>query len=243
MIVLNNLKSIFLIIFVSAYINVNYLINNHITMKYSILMTFTLIYSLIYISTFSQVGIDSTNINFNEEIEKHRTGKNIKLMYSDPSPLLVEQKKNFEGLKYFPPDIKYLVEGVLVEDEEPETVIMKTSGERTPSYLRYGTVKFNIDGNELKLAVYQNKKMLDLSMDTNHLFVPFRDGTSGKESYKGGRYVDCVIPDEGNIMILDFNKAYNPYCAYNPKYSCVIPPEENKLSIRIEAGEKKLEEH
>lgn len=212
-------------------------------MKYNTLILLTLIYSLMSLSAKTQEGVDSTMINFNEEIEKHRTGKNIKLMYSDPSPLLQEQKKSFDGLKYFPPDIKYQVEGKLVKDDEPETVIMKTSGERTPFYIRYGTVQFNIDGNELKLAVYQNKKMLDLTMDTNHLFVPFRDGTSGKESYKGGRYVDCVIPEEGNTMSLDFNKAYNPYCAYNPKYQCVIPPEENRLSIRIEAGEKKFEEH
>ena len=67
--------------------------------------------------------------------------------------------------------------------------------------------------------------------------------TSGKESYGGGRYVDCEIPEEGDVVLVDFNKAYNPYCAYNPRYSCVIPPEENRLEVRIEAGEKTFEEH
>ncbi len=212
-------------------------------MKYSLLLSFTLIYSLIYLSVLSQVEQDSAIIKFNEEIEKHRTGKNIKLMYSDPTPLLPEQRKSFEGLNYFPANIKYQVEGTLVKDEIPETVIMETSGDKTPFYVRYGEVHFKIDSIELKLAVFQNKKMLDLSKDTNHLFVPFRDGTSEKESYSSGRYIDCEIPDEGNVLVLDFNKAYNPYCAYNPKYSCVIPPEENRLSIRIEAGEKKFEGH
>ena len=212
-------------------------------MKYNLVLSLTLIYSLICLSVVSQVEKDSTILKFNEEIEKHRTGKNIKLMYSDPTPLLPEQRKSFEGLNYFHANIKYQAKGTLVKDEKPETVIMKTSGDRTPSYIRYGVVHFNIDSIELKLAVYQNKKMLDLSRDTNHLFVPFRDGTSGKETYGGGRYIDCEIPDEGNVLVFDFNKAYNPYCAYNPKYSCVIPPEENRLSIRIEAGEKKFEEH
>jgi len=212
-------------------------------MKHIILLFITFTYCLTFNSTSAQVGNDSTLLIFNEEIEKHRTGKNIKLMYSDPSPLLAEQKKSFEGLIYFSPDIKYQVEGTLVKDKEPETVIMKTSGDRTPSYVRYGEIYFTIDGNDLKLAVFQNKKMLDLSRDTNHLFVPFRDETSGKEVYGGGRYIDCEIPTEGNTITLDFNKAYNPYCAYNPKYQCVIPPEENRLSIRIEAGEKKFEKH
>jgi len=100
-----------------------------------------------------------------------------------------------------------------------------------------------MDTFDLKLAVFQNKKMLDLSQDTNLLFVPFRDGTSGKETYGGGRYFDCEIPPIGNSILLDFNKAYNPYCAYNPRFSCVIPPEENRLKIKIEAGEKLFEEH
>jgi uncharacterized protein (DUF1684 family) len=119
---------------------------------------------------------------------------------------------------------------------------MKTSTDRVPAYERYGEVTFELDGKELKLAVYRNKKMLDLSQDTNMLFIPFRDMTSGSETYGGGRYIDCEIPVAGDIIDLDFNKAYNPYCAYNHKYSCVIPPEENRLPVKIEAGEKVYEE-
>jgi hypothetical protein len=85
--------------------------------------------------------------------------------------------------------------------------------------------------------------MLELSQDTNALFIPFRDETCGKESYGGGRYIDCEIPASGDKVMIDFNKAYNPYCAYNHSYSCVIPPEENRLTVRIEAGEKAFEEH
>jgi uncharacterized protein (DUF1684 family) len=145
-------------------------------------------------------------------------------------------------LKYFEPDVKYRVGGILKKARKPEVILMKTSTDRVPAYERYGEVTFELDGKELKLAVYRNKKMLDLSQDTNMLFIPFRDMTSGSETYGGGRYIDCEIPVAGDIIDLDFNKAYNPYCAYNHKYSCVIPPEENRLPVKIEAGEKVYEE-
>lgn len=191
----------------------------------------------------SQTIVDSSILRYTEEIGKYRNGKNIKLMYGESTPLLPEQLKDFKGLKYFEPDLNYKVEGKLVKDDKQDIVLMKTSTEREPAYVRYGVVYFKIDTFDLKLAVFQNKKMLDLSQDTNLLFVPFRDGTNGKETYGGGRYFDCEIPLTGNTILLDFNKAYNPYCAYNPRFSCVIPPEENRLKIGIEAGEKVFEEH
>lgn len=176
--------------------------------------------------------------NYNDEIEKYRKGKNIKLMYTESSPLDESLKKSFNGLNYFPANEVYKIEATLIADDQPEDIVMKTSTDRAPMYVRYGELNFVINGKEYKLAAFQNKKMLDLSTDTTRLFIPFRDGTSGKETYGGGRYVDCQIPENGNIVILDFNMAYNPYCAYNPKFSCVIPPDENRLNIKIEAGEK-----
>jgi len=190
----------------------------------------------------SQTIEDSSIIIYAEDILKYRNGKNIKLMYGESTPLLPEQLKDFKGLKYFEPDLMYKVDGKLVKDDKQEIVLMKTSTDREPAYVRYGVVYFKIDTFNLKLAVFQNKKMLDLSQDTNLLFVPFRDGTNGKETYGGGRYFDCEIPPTGNSILLDFNKAYNPYCAYNPRFSCVIPPEENRLVVRIEAGEKVFDE-
>ena len=207
------------------------------------------VYISIFVFLFISVSVvlcqnesDSIVISYKAEIEKYRKGKNIKLMYSESSPFEKSQLNNFNGLNYFPANIKYKVEATLIKNEKPEDVIMKTSTDREPLYVRYGEVKFKIDTFNLTLAVFQNKKMLDLSKDEKYLFVPFKDETSGKESYGGGRYIDCEIPESGNTMILDFNKAYNPYCAYNHKYSCVIPPEENRMPIRIEAGEKKYEE-
>jgi uncharacterized protein len=205
----------------------------------------SLVFFLFFLISFGigQTKEDSLITKYTEEIGKYRNGKNIKLMYGESTPLLPEQLKDFKGLKYFEPDLKYKVEGKLVKDDKQEIVLMKTSTDREPAYVRYGVVYFKIDTFDLKLAVFQNKKMLDLSQDTNLLFVPFRDGTNGKETYGGGRYFDCEIPLTGNTILLDFNKAYNPYCAYNPRFSCVIPPEENRLAVRIEAGEKIFEEH
>lgn len=176
-------------------------------------------------------------------LEKYRNGKNIKLMYSEGTPLKPEQQKGFKGLNYFPGDIKYLVQARLIKYPEQEVVVMKTSGDRLPEYIVYGEVVFTIDDRELTLKAYQSKQLLIVKNDDPTLFIPFRDETSGKETYGGGRYVDCEIPPEGEPAVLDFNKAYNPYCAYNEKYSCVLPPEENRLSIRIKAGEKIFDEH
>jgi len=185
---------------------------------------------------------EANTSDYNSMIEKYRTGRNIKMLYTEGTPLTPEQQASFKGLKYFEPDVKYRVGGILKKARKPEVILMKTSTDRVPAYERYGEVTFELDGKELKLAVYRNKKMLDLSQDTNMLFIPFRDMTSGSETYGGGRYIDCEIPVTGDIIDLDFNKAYNPYCAYNHKYSCVIPPEENRLPVKIEAGEKVYEE-
>jgi uncharacterized protein (DUF1684 family) len=191
----------------------------------------------------SQGYADSAKINYTKEIDNYRRGINIKLLYGESTPLTAEQQKNFKGLNYFAPDIQCRVEGKLVKAGKQEDVVMKTSGDRTPIYVKYGTLNFTLNGKTLTLTVYQSKKMLEMVKEVNTLFIPFRDETCGKESYGGGRYIDCEIPATGDKVMLDFNKAYNPYCAYNPTYSCVIPPEENLLAVRIEAGEKVFEEH
>ncbi len=202
-----------------------------------------ILFLTISFSSFCQDIADTAKIDYKTEIENYRKGRNIKMMYSDGSPLKVEQRKIFEGLNFFKIDEKYKVKATLVKAEEQQTIVMKTSTDREPEYIQYGKIVFTLDGQEYKLLVFQSKKLLDVKKDVDHVFVPFRDGTSGKASYGGGRYVDCKLPTEGNTVMIDFNKAYNPYCAYNPTYSCVIPPEENRLVVKIEAGEKIYKEH
>ena len=119
---------------------------------------------------------------------------------------------------------------------------MKTSTDRLPEYVKYGEASFEIEDEKIILNIYQNIKYSKIEEYKDDLFLPFTDYTSGDGSYCGGRYIDLKIPDN-EFIILDFNKSYNPYCAYNKKYSCPIPPIENDIVLRIEAGIKDFSEH
>ena len=154
------------------------------------------------------------------------------------SPLTKEDLQHFKGLDFFPLNEKFIVEAKFVRTKKEKAFAMKTTTSRTPLYVKYGELHFTIDEKEFKLNVYQN---IDLSKKpgyADYLFLPFSDLTCGKESYIGGRYVDMRM-QKGKTWTIDFNKAYNPYCAYNYKYSCPIVPLENDLDIEILAGVKK----
>ncbi|MEA1902474.1 MAG: DUF1684 domain-containing protein [Actinomycetota bacterium] len=144
------------------------------------------------------------------------------------SPLPYDVRKQFSGLSYFDPNPD-LVFTLPVEPGDGKEIVIKTSDERDRIYRRAGQVSFEVAGNEVTLTVY----------DTGHpgYFLPFRDSTSGKETYGAGRYLELDTNDDGTITI-DFNMAYNPYCVYNEGYSCPIPPVDNWLQVPIEAGEK-----
>jgi len=114
---------------------------------------------------------------------------------------------------------------------------MKTTTDRLPVYVKYGEAYFVLDGVQCKLNIYQNQELIKLEKYRDYLFIPYLDETSGKESYGGGKYLDLRIP-KGDSILIDFNKAYNPYCAYNHHYSCPIPPYENRLNVAVEAGVK-----
>lgn len=135
-------------------------------------------------------------------------------------------------LKYFDPNVSYKIRAVFTRIENGEVFKMETSTDRLPEYRKYGTLSFSLDETPQELTVYQNIK------DTSYLFLPFKDLTNGKESYGAGRYLDFKLTDLEN-PIIDFNFAYNPYCAYNKDFSCPIPPAENHLKIAVFAGEKK----
>ena len=114
---------------------------------------------------------------------------------------------------------------------------MKTSTSRTPIYIKYGEITFTLEGKELKLNVYRDIELSKKAAYKDDLFLPFSDLTSGKESYIGGRYIDLKLP-KGDTIVVDFNTAYNPYCAYNYNYSCPLVPLENDLDVEVKAGVK-----
>ena len=125
-------------------------------------------------------------------------------------------------------------------DEQPFK--MKTTTDRLPEYVKYGELIFDLKGKPFKLNIYQNQDLIKKEGFEDYLFLPFLDNTNGEESYGGGRYIDMRIPD-GDTIIVDFNSAYNPYCAYNEKYSCPIVPRENYLDTEVRAGVKAFKKH
>ncbi len=151
------------------------------------------------------------------------------------SPLLPQDKKTFKGLKYYPVDPKYTFSGQIerfvfhINNPKYYATFLTNKG-TNKRYVRYGKFRFTLDGKEHTLEIYK-------SILSDMLFVPFKDETNEKETYEGGRYIDAeILPDYR--MVLDFNMAYHPSCAYNEKFVCVLPPRENMLDVEIRAGEK-----
>lgn len=165
--------------------------------------------------------------------------KELNEQYSDPeeSPLKGKAKR-FKGHDFFEIDSALCVEARFVKSLNALPFRMKTTTNRRPTYEKYGEAQFVLYGKELRLSIYQNHELRETAEYKNYLFLPFTDLTNGDESYGGGRFIDLEIPT-GNTITIDFNKAYNPYCAYNKDYSCPIPPAENDLPILVRAGVKK----
>ena len=179
----------------------------------------------------------SVGQSYSEEIKKYQEQLNTE--YKDPkeSPLEKKERRKFTGHPFFPIDESYRVEARFKKLDDPMTFKMKTSTDRQPVYDKYAIAEFELQGRIFHLTIYQSHRLREMEEYKNHLFLPFTDLTNGDETYGGGRYLDLEIPT-GDTVIIDFNKAYNPYCAYSHKYSCPIPLEENDLDIRIEAGIK-----
>lgn len=156
---------------------------------------------------------------------------------SAKSPLKKKDLAVFQALEFFPISEKYFVKATFKRTKKEKPFEMKTTTSRKPLYVKYGELHFQIDGIPCQLNVYQNVEFSKKPGYKNSLFLPFTDYTSGLESYGGGRYIDLEI-QKGNNWTIDFNQAYNPYCAYNEKYSCPIVPEVNDLKVEIKAGVK-----
>ena len=158
------------------------------------------------------------------------------------SPLKDKDRKKFTGLDFYKFDSTYVVTAKLKRTPNAKPFKMKTTTERRPDYVQYGIITFNLKGKEYQLSIYQNLGLIDEEGYEDYLFLPFLDDTNGNGSYAGGRYTEARIPD-GDTIIIDFNTAYNPYCAYNDKYSCPIVPRENYLATEVNAGVKAFKKH
>lgn len=170
-----------------------------------------------------------------KEILAVRKDKERFFKTSQDSPLTTEQQMSFKELSYFPVDIAYRVSARYQRLEKPVEFRIQTSTGHQRVYVTIGRLDFTLAGQALTLFAYQEKGQE--ANGRNSLFVPFTDQTTGKDTYAAGRYLDLPEP-KGDSVVLDFNLAYNPYCAYNYNFSCPVPPPENQLDAAIKAGEK-----
>jgi uncharacterized protein (DUF1684 family) len=175
--------------------------------------------------------IDDNVKDWIRKVQDFRKGKDEFFATSHDSPLAHGKIGSFKGLRYFPPDPKYKVHAKLHGYDNPEKVTMITSKGTKQLFHRVGYFELELEGKKVRLQAYKSAER-----ESNELFIPFRDGTSGKESYGSARYLDIEEADDQNYVI-DFNYAYNPYCAYSGDYICPLPPRENWLEAGILAGE------
>ena len=172
----------------------------------------------------------------NEQLADLRAQIDDFMGHHPQSPLDWEQREDFSGLSYYDENEDLIVEGELerLPDDEPLIEMTTNTGEIRP-YRRWGQFSFEVDGEAAVLTIYSDPH-------GHELFLPFKDATNGDETYGAGRYLDNhrpgLQPLAGDRIEIDFNYAYNPYCAYSPSYSCPLPPRENWLAVPLRAGEK-----
>lgn len=174
----------------------------------------------------------SSSTSYEQEVMQDRVQRDMQMREKE-SVLPPDRRSAFQGLDYYDVDSTYRFEVVLDRRPAPDTVMLVENTGQIREQVRMGTVTVPLSGSEEQLTVFQG------TGDTprGRLWIPFADGTNGDETYKAGRYVD-LTSISGDSVVVDFNRAYNPTCAYNPDFACPLPPEENRMEEPIPAGEK-----
>lgn len=192
----------------------------------TIIVVIILIYSFVDSQKKTDLPVDN---HYADDVQAIRTQKDKFLKEEKDSP--IEDKSHFKGLHYFEVDAKYKVQASLDKLTSGQSIKITMTGGETEEYEAFANLKFEIDGKNYALKLFKTPE--------GNLFLPFRDLTSNKETYGAGRYLDLKIEDIKDESIeVDFNLCYQPYCAYNPTFTCPVPPAENFLNIALKAGEK-----
>ena len=204
------------------------------------IMTFKIAFKKQFLSVlafllFIQLGFSqdlTSSLEFQKELDRE---------FGDPidSPLDSVDRVEFKALDFYPIDEKYIVEASLIRENSPIFFELETTTSRRPEYRVWGIATFTLNDVECSLTIYQSKKLMNTLEYGDYLFLPYSDLTNGESTYDGGRYVDLKIV-EGDVITIDFNKSYNPYCAYSNRFSCPKVPSGNSLKTKVEAGVKKF---
>jgi uncharacterized protein (DUF1684 family) len=174
--------------------------------------------------------------NYQSQIDGFRQKYKDDFLSDKDSPL---KKDDLQYLRFYDADSTYKVDANVELVSNGAIFVMPVFSGTGQQYARYAKLKFMLKGKPMELAVYRSVALAAIPQYKDYLFLPFTDETNGKETYEGGRYIDLREGDfKGSAVTIDFNKAYNPYCAFSSGYMCPKPPDENKLSIEVEAGEK-----
>ncbi|MBK6731850.1 MAG: DUF1684 domain-containing protein [Bacteroidetes bacterium] len=192
--------------------------------------------SLSAILIFILCGIVCFSQTYADQITEYRTEYKQGFLKDANSPL---KKKDLKYLDFFEPDSRYVVTANFKRTEDALPFDMPTSSGKMKEYIKYGEATFLLHDTAFTISVYQSTQLREFEQYKNYLFIPFNDATNSVTTYGGGRYMDLEIDEiKNNTLIIDFNKAYNPYCVYSDGYSCPVPPKENFLDVQINAGEK-----
>ena len=192
---------------------------------------------LILLASLLVLNLGAFAQSFKAQIAAHREKYKADFVSNEHSPL---KEGDLKYLHFYEADSNYKVNAKVTLLEGEKAFKMPTYAGTTAEYIRYAKLDFNLNGNPTQLTLYKNVALSANPAYKDYLFLPFTDQTNNKETYGGGRYIDLKSGNITNGSIeLDFNKAYNPYCAYSDGYRCPIPPEENDLALAIKAGEQK----
>lgn len=192
----------------------------------------------ITIITITILASCSKNSPYSIYLGKYRAEKKSEMLKDERFPL--KNEKDFAGIKYYKANDKYRVNCTFQKTEGAKPFDLPTYSGKTRPYIEYGRLSCPVEKNMVQLSIYRS--IANLQIYKNHLFLPFKDLTTDRETYGGGRYIDLQLDDiKDNVIEIDFNKCYNPWCAYSDGFNCPIPPKENQLNIAIKAGEKNYE--
>ena len=192
----------------------------------------------VFLLTIPFISFAQSKRAFKKEIKKHRKHYKQEFAEDARSPFY-KKEKEMKHMKFYKPNRQYRLKGTFTLTPNAKPFDMATYSGITKPYIKYGIATVMLEGKPLQVNVYQSLRLKEMDEYKDYLFIPFKDHTNGESTYGGGRYIDISMGDIKNGMVeIDFNKCYNPWCAFSDGYNCPVPPIENHFDLEILAGEK-----